>query len=120
MKDLSTTLKKAFLVFGLMMVAILACTPANAGEDGTTSSLGGKDFYSRANMSKDYPENGSVAPKLIIPLSPLFSLDLGLSSVDTGQSPPGEKQPGTPPIPILKAPSDLRYGRLGVGLSFGF
>jgi len=120
MKDLSTTFKKVFFVFGLMIVAILACTPANSGEDGTTSSPGGKEFYSRANTSNDRPENGPVATKLTIPLSPLFSLDLGLSSVDTGQSPPGEKQPGTPPIPIPKAPSDLRYGRLGVGLSFGF
>ena len=121
MKNLSTTLKKAFLVFGLMVVAILVCTPADAGEDGITSALSGRDFYPRCNLSDNHPGNASGATELIISLTRSLSLDLRLSSVGTGQALPGEKQLGTPPIPIPKAPgSDLRYSRLGLGLSFGF
>ncbi len=121
MKNLSTTLKKAFLVVGLMIVAILVCPPTGAGEDGTTSAISGRDFYPRGNLSDNRPENSSGATGLIISLTQSLSLDLRLSSVGTGQALPGEKQLSTPPIPIPKAPgSDLRYSRLGVGLSFGF
>jgi hypothetical protein len=121
MKNLSTALKKAFLVLGLMIVGILVCTLAGAGEDGTTLAFSGRDFYPRSNLSDNHPENASGATELIISLTRSLSLDLRLSSVGTGQVPPGEKQLGTPPIPIPKAPgSDLRYSRLGVGLSFGF
>jgi hypothetical protein len=46
---------------------------------------------------------------------------LRLSSVSTGQAPTGENQSSAPPIPIPKTPgSDLRYSRLGAGLSFRF
>jgi hypothetical protein len=46
---------------------------------------------------------------------------LNLSSVATGPSSTGERQLGTPPIPIPKPPlSDLHYTRLGVGFSFRF
>ena len=121
MKNSSTTPKRAFLLIGLMIMAILVWTSANAGDDGTTFSFSGKDFYSRDNFSNNLRESGSGATKLIIPLSRSLSLDLGLSSVGRGQSPSGEKQWDTPPIPIPKAPgSDLHYSRLGVGLSFGF
>jgi len=121
MKNLLTTLKKAFLVLALMIVTILVCTLANAGEDAGSSSLGERDFYSFGNLSNNLRENGSGATKFVIPLSRSLSLDLGLSSVGRGQSPSGEKQWDTPPILIPKAPgSDLHYGRLGVGLSFGF
>jgi len=121
MKNLSTTPKKAFLVVGLMIIAILVYTSAGAGENATPSAPSGGDFYLRGNLSNDHPENASGATELIISLTRSLSLDLRLSSVGTGQAPPGDKQWGTPPIPILKAPgSDLRYSRLGVGLSFGF
>jgi hypothetical protein len=124
MKNLSTTLKNAFLVVGLMIVAILVCPPTGAGEDGTTSAISGRDFYPRGNLSDSRAENSSGATGLtglIIPLTQSLSLDLRLSSVGTGQALPGGNQLGTPPVPIPKAPgSDLRYSRLGVGLSFGF
>ena len=45
MKDLSTTLKRAFLVLGIMGVAILVYTPAGAGEYGTTFALSESDFH---------------------------------------------------------------------------
>ncbi len=120
MNTSSRTLKKGFCVVGLMIAAILACTSVYAGDDGTSFSFSGKDLNLRGNLSKP-PDTASGAAKFIIPLSPSLSLDLGLSSVDRGQSPTGEKEPGTPPIPVHKAPgSDLRYSRLGVGLSFEF
>jgi len=102
MKDLSTIVKRAILVAGLMIVAILVCTPAGAGESrGDASSSAG---------------NG-----LTFSLTRSLSLDLRLSSVNTGQVPPGEKQPYAPPIPLPEEPGfDLRYIRVGVGLSFGF
>ena len=121
MKNLSTTLKKALLVVVLMTIAMLVCTPAGAGEDGTTSASSGRDFYASGNPSDDHPENASRNFGLIIPLTQSLSLDLRLSSVGTGQAPPGEKQLGTPPIPIPNEPgSMLRYRRLGAGLSFRF
>lgn len=121
MKNLSTTLKKGFLVVGLMIATILVWTSVNAGEDGITFSLSGKDFYSRGNLGTNHPENTPSATDFIIPLSRSLCLDLRLSSVDRGQSPSGGKELGAPPIPITKAPgSDLRYSRLGVGFSFKF
>jgi len=105
MKNLSTTVKRAFLVAGLMIVATLVCTvctPAGAGE-------------SRSDTSS------SADIGLTFPLTQSLSLDLRLSSVNTGQVPPGETQLYAPPIPLHKEPGfDLRYSRVGVGLSFGF
>jgi len=120
MKNLSTTLKKAFLVVGLVIVAVLVRAPANAGEDGLNFALSGKDLHPHSNPSDNHSENVSSDIGLTIPLTRSFSFDLALSSVDTGQVPPGEKKLGTPPIPIPKPGSDLRYSRLGLGLSFGF
>ncbi len=114
-------MKKRFSVVGLMIAAVLVWTSANAGEERTLFSLSGKDFHSRNQLSSNPPEKPSGATDLTIPLSGSISLELGLSSVGRGQSSPREKEPGTPPIPIHKAPgSDLRYSRLGVGLSFEF
>ena len=121
MKNLSTTRKRAFLVVGLMIVAILVYTPAGAGEHETTSTLSGNDFYARRDPSDNHSGNASPFTGLMISLTRSLSLDLRLSSVGIGQAPLGEKQVGAPPIPIPKAPgSDLRYSRLGVGFSFGF
>jgi len=121
MKNLSTTLKRAFLVLGIMGVAILVYTPAGAGEYGTTFALSESDFHLDSDLSDSHSGNASSDHGLIIPLTPSVSLDLRLSSVDTGQAPTGENQSSVPPIPIPKAPgSDLRYSRLGVGLSFRF
>ena len=76
---------------------------------------------SAVDLSDNHSGNASSDHGLIIPLTPSVSLDLRLSSVDTGQAPTGENQSSVPPIPIPKAPgSDLRYSRLGVGLSFRF
>jgi len=109
MKDLSTIVKRAFLVVGLMIVAILVYTPASAGENGTTSHISGSDVSSSAGIG------------LTFPLTRSLSLDLRLSSVNTGQVPPGETQLYAPPIPLPKESGfDLRYSRVGVGLSFGF
>ena len=105
---------------GIMGVAILVHTPAGAGEYGTTFALSESDFYARSDLSDNHSVNASPNG-LIIPLTRSVSLDLRLSSVDTGQAPTGENQSTAPPIPIPKAPgSDLRYSRLGVGLSFRF
>ena len=109
MKNLSPMVKRAFLVAGLMIVAILVYTPAAAGENGTTFHISGSDASSSAGIG------------LTFPLTQSLSLDLRLSSVDTGQVPPGQKQLYVPPIPLPKDPeSDLRYSRVGVGLSFRF
>jgi hypothetical protein len=99
----------------------LVVTPAGAGEDGNTFALSRNGFYVRANLSDNHSGNASRDTGFIIPLTRSLSLDLRLSSVGTGQAPPGQMQLGTPPIPIPKAPgSDLRYSRLGVSFSFGF
>ena len=120
MKNLSTRLKKAFLIVGLIFAAVLVNIPVNASEDGINSALIKIDPSPRANLSDDHSGDATGNIGLVIPLTPSFSFDLGLSSVGTGQVPPGEKKFGTPPIPMSKTGSDLRYGRLGVGLSFGF
>jgi len=109
MKNLSTTMRRDFLVAGLMIVAILAWTPAGADENGTTLHVNGSDVSWSAGVG------------LTLPLAGSLSLDLRLSSVDTGQVSPAERQANTPPIPFRKEPgSDFRYTRAGVGLSFGF
>ena len=121
MKNLSTTRKKAFLLVGLMIVAILVVTPAGAGDHATTSTLSGSDFFARSDRSDNHSGNASPDTRLMISLTRSLSLDLRLSTVGIGQAPLGEKQVSAPPIPISKTPgSDLRYSRLGVGLSFGF
>jgi hypothetical protein len=121
MKNLSTTLKRAFLVVGIMGVTILVYTPAGADEYGTTFALSGSDSHTRSDLSDNLSGNSSSNHGLIIPLTQSVSLDLRLSSVSTGQAPTGENQSSVPPIPIPKEPgSDLRYSRLGVGLSFKF
>jgi len=121
MKNLSTALKKAFLIVGLTIVAILVCTPAGAGDEWTASALGGRDFHGRSNLGDNRLENASQGTGLIISLTRSLSLDLRLSSVSKGQAPPIENQSGTPPIPIPnETGSGLRYSKLGVGLRFGF
>ena len=108
MKNLSKTLKRAFLVAGLMIAAILVYKPVGAGENGTTLSSG-------SDVSL------SAGTELRIPLTRSFSLDLRLSSIDTSQAPDGEKQLYTSPIPVPKAPEfGLHHYRLGAGLSFRF
>ncbi len=120
MKNLSTTLKRAFLVFGIMGVALLVYTPAGAGEYGTLA-LSRSDSHVHNNPSGNHSGNAPSDNEIIISLTRSFSLDLRLSSVDRGQAPTGEDHSSAPPIPIPKAPgSDLRYSRLGVGLSFRF
>ena len=121
MKNLSTTLKRAFLVLGIIGVAVLVYTPAGAGEYEKTLGVSGSDFQVRSDPSDNHSGNASSDHVLIVSLTQSVSLDLRLSSVGTGQAPTGENQSSAPPIPIPKAPgSDLRYSRLGVGLSFRF
>jgi hypothetical protein len=109
MKNLSTTLKRPFLVAGLMIVAMLVYKPVGAGENKTTLSI------SRSDVSL------SAGTELRISLTRSFSLDLRLSSIETSQAPDGEKQLYAPPIPIPKAPEfGLHHYRLGAGLSFRF
>lgn len=110
MRNLSTIMKRAFLIAGLTIVTILVYTPAGAGESGPTFHISGSDAFSL-----------SGGTGLRIPLTGSLSLDLNLSSVDTGQSPTGERQFGGPPIPLPRPPeSDLHYTRFGVGFSFRF
>ncbi len=120
MKNLSTTLKRVFLVGAIIYVAALACTPVDAGDDGTAFALG-SGVYGPSHLRDNYSGNTSSDMGLMISLSRLVSLDLRLSTVGTGQTPAAANQSSTPPIPIPKAPgSDLRYSRLGVGLNFRF
>jgi hypothetical protein len=121
MKNLSITLKRAFLVLGIMSVGVLVCAPVHAGEEGITFALSGSGVYVRSHSSDNLSGNASSDMGLIVPLSRSIALDFRLSSVGTGQAPAGKNQSSAPPIPIPKAPgSDLRYSRLGVGLSFRF
>ncbi len=109
MKNLSTTLKRAFLITGLMIVAILLYKPVGAGENGTSLPAGGSD----ASLS--------AGPELRISLTPSLSLDLRLSTIDPSQTPSGEGQLYVPPIPMSKPPElGLDHYRLGAGLSFKF
>jgi len=120
-EDLLAILKKAFLVLGIMSAAIFVCTPVGAGQEGTGFALKWSGFPVRSGPSDNHSGNGSSDMGFVISLTPSLSLDLKLSSVETGQAPAGETQSSVPPIPIPKAPgSELRYGRLGVGLSFRF
>jgi hypothetical protein len=80
MKNLSTTVKRGFLVAGLMIVAILVYKPVVAGENGATLSTNGSDV------------SPSAGTGLRISLTPSFSLDLRLNSVETSQVPHDEKQ----------------------------
>lgn len=114
MKDLLMKLKKAFLAFGIITVGVLLYTAYGACEEGVTLHFRSDGLAS--NLNNDHSDVG-----LSIPLSRSIFLDFRLSAVETGQSPAGENPSSAPPIPIPKAPgSDLRYGRLGVGLSFSF
>ncbi len=109
MKNLSATLKRAFLITGLVIVAILMYKPAGAAENGTSLSTGG------GNLSV------SAGTELRIPLTPLLSLDLRLTSIDPSQTPSGEGQLYVPPIPMPKTSEfGLVHYRFGAGLSFKF
>jgi len=109
MRNFSIVTQRAFLIVGLIIATTLVCTPAWAGQDRATSTM----------STGALPL--STGGGLEIPLSESFSLDFNLSPVATGQSSNGERELGTPPIPISKPPgSDLHYTRLGVGFSFRF
>jgi hypothetical protein len=123
MNHLSTKLKKASSVAGLMIAVILLCTPAGAGEVGMTFPMGRSDFYAGSPLSNNYSLGVSLSDgtKLTIPLTGSISLDLSLSSVDTGQAITGAESPGAPPIPVAK-PGEfgLRSYRLGAGFNIRF
>ena len=109
MKNLSIVTKRTFLIVGLIIATIFVSTPAGAGQDRATFTISGSDLSLPGGAG------------LRIPLSGPFSLDLNLSSVATGPSSTGERQLGTPPIPLSKLPgSDLHYTRLVVGFSLRF
>ena len=114
MKNLSTTLKRAFLVLGIIGVAILVCTPAGAGDYGTRFTLSGSDFLARSGLSDNHPGNASSDVGLVISLTRSVSLDLKLSSVGTGQAPTGENQSSPPRSRFPRRP-DLTYGTAGLG-----
>ncbi len=109
MKNLSTTLKRAFLISGLVIVAILLYKPVGAGESGTTLPTGG------SNLSL------SAGTELRIPLTPSLSLDLKLTTIDPSQTPSGEGRLYVPPIPMPRASEfGLDHYRFGAGLGFKF
>ncbi len=123
MNNLSTILKRASLVAGLIIAVILVCEPAGAGEVGMTFPITWNGFYAGSHLSKNdslgvSPSNGT---KLTIPLTGSLSLDLSLSSLDTGQTITRTEPFGTPPIPVGK-PGEfgLRSTRLGAGFNFRF
>jgi hypothetical protein len=121
MKNSSTILKRVFLALAFMTAALCVYTPAGAEERGAASAPRGSHSNACDNPSDNHSGNDSRDVGLILSLTRSLSLDLKLGSVDTGQTPAGEKQLGAPPIPISKAPgSDLRYSRLGVGFTLGF
>jgi hypothetical protein len=116
-------LKRVSLVAGLMIVFMLISTPAGAGEGGLTFRISGRDFYVRSDLSSN--DSGSILSsgrtKLTIPLAGSVSLDLSLSSVNTGQAISGAKPFDAPPIPVTRpGDSDLRLYRLGADFSFRF
>jgi hypothetical protein len=116
-------MKRAFCVLGLIIAVILVCRPTGAGEVGPTFPISGTDFHIPRNLSDDHSGADSLFPSigLRIPLPGSLSLDLSLSSVNTGQAPADEKQLYAPPIPLPKASEfDLRYSRIGAGFSFRF
>ncbi len=109
MKKSSVITPGSFLIVGLIVAAVLASTPAGAGQDRSISAVNGSDL------------SFSSGAGLRIPLSELFSLDLNLSSVVTSPSSTVERQLGAPPIPLSRPPgSDLHYTRLGAGFTFRF
>jgi hypothetical protein len=121
MKNISARLKRAVTVVGIISITVLAYTPVGAGQEGTAFPLGGSDFHARSDLSDNHSGNASSDTGLVISLTRSISLDLKLSSVGTGRATAGENQSSDPPIPVPKASdSDLRYSRLGVGLSFKF
>jgi hypothetical protein len=124
MNNLLAMLKRTSLVVGLMIVGVLAYTPAGAGEDGLTTSMGGGNgLYIHGNLNSIPSEGVSLfgSTGLTIPVVRSLALDLNLSSVDTGRAITDSKPSGVPPIPTLK-PGEvgLRSCRLGLGFSFRF
>jgi hypothetical protein len=123
LNNLSMILKRVSLVAGLMIVVMLISTAAGAGEEGLTFRISGRDFYLRSDLSNN--DSGSILSTgrtgLIIPLAGSLSLDLSLSSVNTGQAIPGTRPFDAPPIPVTRpGESDLRLYRLGADFSFRF
>jgi hypothetical protein len=123
LNNLSIILKRVSLVAALMIAAILVSTPAGAGEEGLTFRIGGRDFNVRSDLSNN--DSGSILSsgrtRLTIPLAGSLSLDLSLSSVNTGQAITGAKPFDAPPIPVTRpGDSDLRLYRLGADFSFRF
>jgi len=108
-KNSSIITLRAFLIVGLIIATFLASTPADAEQALATFTIGGSDL----SLSR--------GAGLKIPLSESITLDLNLASVAIGPSSSGERQMGSPPLPISKPPgSELHYTRLGVGFSFRF
>jgi hypothetical protein len=123
MNNLSMIFKSTCLLVGLMIVAILACKSAGAGEVEMTFPTTRSGFYNGNHLSENdssgiSPSNGT---KLKIPLTGSLSLDLSLTSVDTPQALTGAEPFSAHPIPVVK-PGDLGLGsfRLGAGFEFRF
>ena len=116
-------MKRTPLVVGLIITGILVCAPAGAGEVGMTFPITLSGFYAGSPLNSNYslgvfPSDGT---KLTIPLTGSLSLDLSLSSFDTGQAISRAEPFGAPPIPVAK-PGEfgLRSYRLGAGFNFRF
>jgi len=115
---MSTRLKRTTLAVGVMILATLVYISTGATWESSNFSLAEGDFYTHSDLSNNpfgdpFLHGGT---KLNIPLTGPLSLDLDLSSVDTGQAITGVKSPGAPPIPLMKS---TPY-RLGAGFSFRF
>jgi len=121
MKNSLAMVRNAFFIMAFVVLATTVSTWARAGEVGSPARSGGDDTNVRGVLSDHDSENAPHSMGFIISLTRSLSLDLKLGSVDTGQTPTAQKQLGSPPIPLPKAPGyDLRYSRLGVGFSIGF
>jgi hypothetical protein len=123
MNNLSTILKSTALVVGLIITGIFVCATAGADEVGMAFPITWSGFSAGSHLIKNdslgvSPSNGT---KLTIPLTGSLSLDLSLSSVDTGQLITRVEPFGAPPIPVAR-PGEfgLRSYRLGAGFIFRF
>jgi hypothetical protein len=118
MNNVSTKLKRTTLAAGVMIVATLVSISTGGAWERTAFSIVGSDAYAHGDLINNHSGDASSlsGTKLTIPLTGPLSLDLSLSSVDTGQPITGAEPLGASTIPPTK-PGPYR---LGAGVSFRF
>jgi hypothetical protein len=118
MKNISTKLKKIILAVGVMIVATLVSISTGGAWESTAFSIVGSDAHAHGNLITNHWGDASLqsGTKLTIPLTGSLSLDLNLSSVDTGQPITGAEPLGASTI----LPTKPGPYRLEAGVSFRF